>query len=159
MKKFLLLSILTYLLFTLNTNASSENSNEIIKTDNKILKIGVLVPLSGEFKQIGNSVLKAVQLATVKLNDSNIKIYDRIQVTYISKIQKVVCMGFRKWVVQNKVVSSVDQGFDLGHLTQLGWDQTGFQIHQNNIILDFHFAETSDFSASVPALFWENQQK
>ena len=77
MKKFLTITILAYLLFTLNTNANSQNTNENIADDNEILKIGVLVPLSGQFKQIGQSVLNAIQLAVIELNESNINIYPK----------------------------------------------------------------------------------
>ena len=73
MKKLLTIIILAHLLFTLNTNASSENT----EGENNILNIGVLVPLSGESKQIGQSVLKAIELAIVELKIPNINIYPR----------------------------------------------------------------------------------
>ena len=38
----------------------------------KILKIGVLVPLSGEFKDTGESFLKAIQLALFDIGNKNI---------------------------------------------------------------------------------------
>jgi len=69
MKKLLIFSILSYLLFTINSNAADENKNK--------LKIGVLVPLSGEFKEIGRSVLKAIELAVDELNDPSITIYPK----------------------------------------------------------------------------------
>ena len=73
MKKLLILSILTYLLFTINSSTVSQISNE-----NKIeLKIGVLLPLSGEFQVIGQSFLKAIQLALHDISNENIKIYPK----------------------------------------------------------------------------------
>ena len=42
-------------------------------SDEKI-KIGLLVPLSGEYKEIGDSILKATRLAINKINDLNIEI-------------------------------------------------------------------------------------
>ena len=74
MKRLLILSILTYLLFTINSNAVTENSEE----NGKILKIGVLVPLSGEYKDTGESFLKAIQLALFDIGNKNIKFIQRI---------------------------------------------------------------------------------
>ena len=51
MKKLIIFLILTYLLFTINSTAISENNLE----NEKVLKIGVLLPLSGEFQDIGES--------------------------------------------------------------------------------------------------------
>ena len=77
MKKLLTFLILTYLLFTINSSAVSQSTNGNIEKNNEILKIGVLVPLSGEFKQIGQSVLKAIQMAVYELDESNIEIYPK----------------------------------------------------------------------------------
>jgi len=77
MKKLITFSILAYLLFTINSSAVNQNTNENIANDAEILKIGVLVPLSGEFKQIGLSVLRSVQMAVHELNDVNVKIYPK----------------------------------------------------------------------------------
>ena len=63
MKKIITFSILTYLLFTINSGAISESSNENNLENSKFLKIGVLLPLSGKFQDIGESFLKAIQLA------------------------------------------------------------------------------------------------
>ena len=72
MKKIITFLILTYLCFTINSSAWSQNSEE-----EKILKIGVLLPLSGEFKDIGESFLKSIQLALYDISNKNIKIYPR----------------------------------------------------------------------------------
>ena len=61
MKKLLTFLILTYLLFTINSSAVSQNSNENNSENEKVLKIGVLLPLSGKFQDIGQSFLKAIQ--------------------------------------------------------------------------------------------------
>ena len=45
-------------------------------SDEKI-KIGLVVPLSGEYKEIGNSILKATRLAINKIDDLNIKVIPR----------------------------------------------------------------------------------
>ena len=75
MKKIITLSILTYLLFTINSSAIDNKSNDL---ENKnLLKIGVLVPLSGEFRNIGESFLKAIHLALKDISNNNIKIYPR----------------------------------------------------------------------------------
>ena len=75
MKKIITFSILTYLLFTINSSATDNKSNDL--KNEKLLKIGVLVPLSGEFKNIGESFLKAIHLALKDISDSKIKIYPR----------------------------------------------------------------------------------
>ena len=75
MKKIITFSILTYLLFTINSSAIDNKSNDL--ENKKVLKIGVLVPLSGEFKNIGESFLKAIHLALKDISDRNIKIYPK----------------------------------------------------------------------------------
>ena len=71
MKKLLTLLILTYLLFTINSSAANQSSDE------KVLKIGVLLPLTGQFQNIGESFLKAIQLALFDIGNKNIKIYPK----------------------------------------------------------------------------------
>ena len=71
MKKLLIYLILTYLLFTINSNAA----NQSLKT--KDLKIGILVPLSGPFQEVGQSFLKAIQLALFDIGNKKIKIYPK----------------------------------------------------------------------------------
>tara|TARA_Y100000590_G_scaffold33041_1_gene36242 strand:+ start:1915 stop:3093 length:1179 start_codon:yes stop_codon:yes gene_type:complete len=75
MKKLIILSILTYLLLTINSISDNENSNKNNLENRKILKIGVLLPLSGEFQEVGESFLKAIQLALNDISNKNIKIY------------------------------------------------------------------------------------
>ena len=77
MKKLSIFLILTYLLFTINSYAVNQNSNEGIKENDKILKIGVLLPLSGKFQNIGLSFLKAIQLALFDIGDKKIMIYPK----------------------------------------------------------------------------------
>jgi len=77
MKKLLIFSMLTYLFFTINSSALVQNSNEDIKENGKILKIGVLLPLSGKFQDTGQSFLKAIQLALFDIGNDNIKIYPK----------------------------------------------------------------------------------
>ena len=77
MKKLLIFSILTYLFFIINSSALIQNSNEDITENEKILKIGVLLPLSGKFQDIGQSFLKAIQLALFDIGNENIKIYPK----------------------------------------------------------------------------------
>ncbi len=77
MKKIISFSILAYLLFTINSSAVSEASNENNLNDSNVLKVGVLLPLSGEFKDIGESFLKAIQLALYDISNENIKIYPK----------------------------------------------------------------------------------
>ena len=71
MKKLLIYSILTYLLFTINSSAANQSS------DTKDLKIGVLLPLSGPFQEVGQSFLRAIQLALFDIDNKKIKIYPK----------------------------------------------------------------------------------
>ena len=77
MKKLFTISILTYLLLTINSFAASENSNESNLENEKILKIGVLLPLTGKYQGIGESFLKAIELALFDISNKNIKIYPK----------------------------------------------------------------------------------
>ena len=77
MKKLLTFSILTYLLFTINSSAVDQSTNENNLENEKILRVGVLLPLSGEFQGIGESFLKAIQLALYDISNEDIKIYPK----------------------------------------------------------------------------------
>ena len=69
--------ILAYLFLLINNSAFSQSEDGFNPEDNKILKIGVLLPLSGEFKDIGESFLKSIQLALYDISNENIKIYPK----------------------------------------------------------------------------------
>jgi len=73
MKKFLIFLILTYLQLAINTRAASESA----AGNEKTLKIGVLLPLSGEYQSLGESFLKSIQLALYDISNENIKIYPK----------------------------------------------------------------------------------
>tara|TARA_Y100000816_G_scaffold47904_1_gene30274 strand:+ start:183 stop:1337 length:1155 start_codon:yes stop_codon:yes gene_type:complete len=65
--KNIFLVILSYLLIFFNSNLlGSENS--------KTLKIGLLAPLSGEYKELGTSLLYSLQLALEEIDDKNVYI-------------------------------------------------------------------------------------
>ena len=66
--KFFLL--IFYILFIFNTNLFSNESN-------KILKVGLLAPLSGPYSEIGNSLLYSLQLALEEINDKDVIIVPR----------------------------------------------------------------------------------
>jgi len=64
------ITIVSYLLIFFNSNLlSNENNNA--------LKIGLLAPLSGEYKDLGNSLLYSLQLALNEINDENVYIIPR----------------------------------------------------------------------------------
>ena len=65
MKKIIQFIIFTLIVLILNIHQ--------ISADEKI-KIGLIVPLSGEYKKIGDSILKATRLAINKIDDNKIKI-------------------------------------------------------------------------------------
>ena len=66
-KSFLLIF---YIIFIFNSNLLSEEKN-------KILKVGLLAPLSGPYSEIGNSLLYSLQLALEEINDENVIIVPR----------------------------------------------------------------------------------
>ena len=53
------------------------NSNLFSNEKNKILKVGLLAPLSGEYKDLGNSLLYSLQLALDEIDDKNVLIFPR----------------------------------------------------------------------------------
>ena len=69
MRKFLIL-FLSYILILFNSNLiAEENSNQ--------LKIGLLAPFSGDYRNLGESLLLSTQLALDEINDKNLKIIPR----------------------------------------------------------------------------------
>ena len=52
------------------------------------IKIGLLVPMTGENKEIGESIIKAVGLAVKEIDNDLIEIFPKDIVSYISNIQK-----------------------------------------------------------------------
>ena len=75
MKKLLTFSILAQLSFTINSSGITQNHND--SENEKVLKIGVLLPLSGKFQDIGESFLKAIQLGLYDISNENVKIYPK----------------------------------------------------------------------------------
>ena len=69
MKKIILI-ILSYLILFINSNTFSSEKNEN-------LKIGLLAPLSGEYSELGYSLLYSLQLALDEINDDNVYIIPR----------------------------------------------------------------------------------
>ena len=57
--------LLSYIIFFFNTNLFANEHNQI-------LKIGLLAPLSGEYKELGNSILYSLQLALDEINDEKV---------------------------------------------------------------------------------------
>ncbi len=57
--------VLFYILFIFNSNLFSDESN-------KVLKVGLLAPLSGPYSEIGNSLLYSLQLALEEIGDENV---------------------------------------------------------------------------------------
>ena len=64
------LFVITYILLFLNIN-SFANENK------KTLRVGLLAPFSGEYKEMGQSIMLSLQLALTEIGDDNIKIYPR----------------------------------------------------------------------------------
>ena len=64
------ITVLSYILIFLNTNLLSNEARDK-------LKIGLLVPFSGEYKYLGNSLLLSTQLALDEIGDNKILIIPR----------------------------------------------------------------------------------
>ncbi len=62
--------LIFYILFAFNSNLFSEENN-------KLLKVGLLAPLSGPYSEVGNSLLYSLQLALEEINDENVIIIPR----------------------------------------------------------------------------------
>ena len=62
--------IITYILLSFNFNSFAEENQ-------KSLRVGLLAPFSGEYKDIGQSIMLSLQLALDEINDDNIKIFPR----------------------------------------------------------------------------------
>ena len=69
MKKKILI-LLSYIIIFFNSNLLSEENN-------KILKVGLLAPLTGEYKELGNSLLYSLQLALNEIGDDKVFIIPR----------------------------------------------------------------------------------
>ena len=75
MKTLFTFLILVYLSFTINISAATQGEKKI--GNERVLKVGVLLPLSGKFQDIGESFLKSIQLALYDISDENIKIFPK----------------------------------------------------------------------------------
>lgn len=69
MKKIIII-ISSYIIIFFNSNLLSDDKNEI-------LKIGLLAPLTGEYKELGNSLLYSLQLALDEIGDDKVFIIPR----------------------------------------------------------------------------------
>jgi len=67
-KKFII--FLSYIIIFFNSNLLSNENKQI-------LKIGLLAPLSGEYKELGNSLLYSLQLALDEIDDKSVFIIPR----------------------------------------------------------------------------------
>ena len=96
--------ILSYLLITFNSYVSAVESNS-----SNILKIGVLAPLSGELKVLGETILYSVNLALHDINDDSIKIYPKDS-GYNKKRIVEACKEFQEEGIKI-VVGPIDSSF------------------------------------------------
>ncbi len=62
--------IISYIFLFFNSSLSSSE-------DNNTLKVGLLAPLSGEYKKLGDSLMYSLQLALGEINDKNVHIIPR----------------------------------------------------------------------------------
>ena len=62
--------LITYILFLTNFKSFADENQ-------KHLRVGLLAPFSGEYKDMGQSIMLSLQLALAEINDDNIKIFPR----------------------------------------------------------------------------------
>ena len=65
-----LILLLTYIIIFFNSNLFSEENDNT-------LKVGLLAPLSGEYKELGESILYSLQLALEEIDDNKVYIIPR----------------------------------------------------------------------------------
>tara|TARA_B100000745_G_C20141515_1_gene391379 strand:+ start:98 stop:1264 length:1167 start_codon:yes stop_codon:yes gene_type:complete len=63
----------SFLIFT----SGIKSLSKAYSSENKSLNIGLIIPLSGEYEEIGKSVLKSIRMGLNKINNKNIKIFPR----------------------------------------------------------------------------------
>ena len=120
------------MLISFNTYVFSvENKNE------NHLKIGVLAPFSGEFKDLGKSVLYSVNLALHEINGESIKVYPKDSGSSKEKILKS-CEEFRNegvkiiiGPIESKFISELNGFDDLIFLSLSNIDSN----FKNNVIM------------------------
>ncbi len=102
-----LITFLSYLIIAFNTFVSAEE-----KKDSDILKIGALLPLSGELKNLGEEMLYSINLALHDIGDQNIKIYPKNSGSKKEMIIKS-CEEFRKEGINIIIGPTDSEYFDI----------------------------------------------
>ena len=125
--------ILSYLLITFNSNVFSVENNQA-----NILKIGVLAPFSGEFKELGQTILYSVNLALHDINDDSIKIYPKDS-GYDKKRVVEACKEFQEEGIKI-IIGPVDSSFtkeikNFENLIFLSLSNMGSGIDKNVIMM------------------------
>ena len=125
--------ILSYLLITFNSNVFSVENNQA-----NILKIGVLAPFSGEFKELGQTILYSVNLALHDINDDSIKIYPKDS-GYDKKRVVEACKEFQEEGIKI-IIGPVDSSFtkeikNFENLIFLSLSNMGSGIDKNIIMM------------------------
>ena len=125
--------ILSYLLITFNSNVFSAENNQA-----NILKIGVLAPFSGEFKELGQTILYSVNLALHDINDDSIKIYPKDS-GYDKKRVVEACKEFQEEGIKI-IIGPVDSSFtkeikNFENLIFLSLSNMGSGIDKNIIMM------------------------
>tara|TARA_B110001454_G_scaffold215974_1_gene238366 strand:- start:145 stop:1308 length:1164 start_codon:yes stop_codon:yes gene_type:complete len=132
MKKLITFLIVTYLLFTINSSTASQDVND----NGKFLKIGILLPLSGEFKETGESFLKAIQLALLDISNENIKIYlkdSKANALYTYKAAKEFEENGIKIVIGPIFYESLERLNEINNITFIAFTNKTEKIPKNTI--------------------------
>ena len=92
--------LIFYILFIFNSNLFSNENN-------KTLKVGLLVPLSGPYSEIGNSLLYSLQLALEEINDKNVVNVDMTLTTPNCPVADSLPKQVKEYILKVKGVSDV----------------------------------------------------
>ncbi len=96
--------ILSYLLITFNTYVLADQNSSA-----NILKVGVLAPLSGEFKTLGETILYSINLALHDIDNNAVKIYPKDSGSNKKKIIQA-CKEFQEEGIKI-IIGPVDSQF------------------------------------------------
>ena len=96
--------ILSYLLITFNTYVFADQNSST-----NILKVGILAPLSGEFKTLGETILYSINLALHDIDNNAVKIYPKDSGSNKKKIIQA-CKEFQEEGIKI-IIGPVDSQF------------------------------------------------
>ena len=111
---------LSYLLITFNSFVFADENKQT-----NVLKIGVLAPMSGDLKSLGEEMLYSINLALHDINDPSIKIYPKDSGSNKEKIIES-CEEFKKEGIKI-IIGPMDSKFSGVKALTVAWVPTGMK--------------------------------